>query len=67
MKLTSAAFAVLLMSSTTAAAQVDCSTIRQYVAQYGRTLAIAWAQKAGFTLSQIQSVRRECFGKVAQK
>jgi hypothetical protein len=54
----------LLLTITTARAddrrQLDCATVRAYVAQHGIVVAYARALAAGYSPNQIREVRKRC-------
>ena len=54
----------LLLTITTARAddrpQLDCATVRAYVAQHGIVVAYARALAAGYSPAEIRKVRRRC-------
>jgi hypothetical protein len=41
--------------------QVDCATIRYYVAEHGKAAALAWAIRNGYSWAEIREARR-CLG-----
>lgn len=47
-----------LIASPANAFQIDCTLVRQYVAEHGKAKALAFALKNGATFAQIREARK---------
>lgn len=50
--------AVLVHLSAAEPVNINCSLVRQYVAEHGKAKALAWAIKEGYSWRQIAEAKR---------
>lgn len=48
----------IYLAATLTVTSIDCNAVRQYVAEYGKAKALAWAIKEGYSWRQIAEAKR---------